>query len=147
MGGGAGELEPEEDAGAVVQRYFKSWAMGRLDAQVFIQKLNQLDAIRAIGGVSAGCRRRIEEHQFDHDLTYSDFLRALRNTGKPPPMVDYLDRERNHTKKIFVAEDERKTQEVLFPDYGEEGVELAGVVDKRTGRPLSVVDGKQINNK
>ena len=27
------------------------------------------------------------------------------------------------------------------------GVELAGVVDKRTGRPLSVVDGKQINNK
>merc|ERR1719453_2317550 len=36
----------QEDAGVAVQRYFKQWAMGRLDAQVFINKLNQLEAIQ-----------------------------------------------------------------------------------------------------
>jgi len=127
--------EPEEDAGAAVQRYFKQWAMGRLDAQIFINKLNQLEAIQQIGGVSAGCRRRIEEHQFDHDLMYSDFLRALRNTGKPPPMTDYLDRERTQTKKIFVEADAKRTQDVLFPRE-DEGEELTGTWSVVTNKPV-----------
>ena len=38
-----------------VQRYFKQWAMGRLDAQVFINKLNQLEAIQQIGPSVALC--------------------------------------------------------------------------------------------
>jgi hypothetical protein len=128
----------EEDAGAAVQRLFKSWAMGRLDAHIFISKLNELEAIQGIGGVSPGCRRKIEEHQFDHDLTYSDFLRALRNTGKPPPMTDYLDRERSNMKKMIQYErDKVKTQDVLFPQEPR-GEELFNE------RPISVVSNRPV---
>jgi hypothetical protein len=125
----------QEDAGVAVQRYFKQWAMGRLDAQVFINKLNQLEAIQQIGGVSPGCRRKIEEHQFDHDLQYSDFLRALRNTGKPPPMVDYLDREKTQMKRIFETTGGKRTQDILFPPEPE-GEELMGTLSVVSNRPV-----------
>jgi hypothetical protein len=128
----------EEDAGAVVQRLFKSWAMGRLDAQVFINKLNELEAIQSIGGVSPSCRRKIEEHQFDHDLMYSDFLRALRNTGKPPPITDYLDRARPQMKKTFNCESDQKTHDILFPE-DQFGQELGW-----SERPLSVVNNRPV---
>merc|ERR1712224_320620 len=134
-----------EDAGLSVQRLFKTWSMGQLDAAVFLDALNMLPEIKAIGGVSASCRRRVEEHQFDHDLPYSDFLRTLRNTGKPLPVEDYLDWVANKKSAKKIIQDpggDGLAKDLLFPgaregEEQEEGADL-GVV--------SVVSGKVIKN-
>jgi hypothetical protein len=140
-----------DDAGLSVQRLFKTWSMGQLDAAVFLDALNMLPEIKAIGGVSLACKRRVEEHQFDHDLPYSDFLRTLRNTGKPMPVEDYLDFVANKKSAKKIIQDpggDGLAKDLLFPgsrEDQEEGTDL-GIVSVVSGKPIMTGGQRHASN-
>jgi hypothetical protein len=134
---GAGEAVTTPE----VQMLYAQWGLGQLDAHALIDRLGMLPEIREIGGVSPSCERRILDHQFDHDLSYSDFLRALRNTGKPEFVPDRLDLAsmKKSKKKIFgnAPGQESQSKELLFPAHQ--------TPEDLANQPvLSVVSGKEM---
>jgi len=124
-----------------VQQLYTQWTLGKLDAHTLIERLNLIPEILGIGGVSPSCTRRILDHQFDHDLLYSDFLRALRNTGPPEFVPDRLDMAslKKSKKKIFENPPGQlsESKELLFPSQA--------TMDAWHSQPvMSVVSGKEM---
>jgi len=134
---GAGEAVTTPE----VQQLYAQWGLGQLDAHQLIDRLGMLPEIHDIGGVSPSCERRILDHQFDHDLSYSDFLRALRNTGPPEFVPDRLDLAsmKKSKKKIFgnAPGQESQSKELLFPAH-------KSMEDLANQPVLSVVTGKEM---
>jgi hypothetical protein len=124
-----------------VQKLYAQWGLGQIDAHTLIDRLNTLPEIREIGGVSPSCYRRILDHQFDHDLLYKDFLRALRNTGPPEFVPDRLDLAsmKKSRKKIFENPpgQESQSRDVLFPP-------AVSDEDRKNAPVISVVSGKAV---
>jgi len=86
MENGTGSADNESDTPQVseyVRHLFQQWTLSAIDSRQLIDKLNNMEEIASYGGVPETLRRLLDKHQFEHTLTYGEFLRNLRNTGAP----------------------------------------------------------------